>query len=125
MNFAKPIRAALFLAISTVLVGVAQGHAQESDNDLRRKNQQLTTQVQDLRAELEALRRENESLKQRITQLEQAVLTARRAPGRAVQQTQPEEPERVTIDETLPGASPRALFRAVQESYDRAMANMD
>jgi hypothetical protein len=97
----------------------------QSDSDLRRQNEQLASQVQDLMAEREANEREIETLKARIAQLEQQLATARRSGNRQPPpQTQP-EPEKVTIDESIPTASPRALLKAVQSSYTDATQDLD
>jgi hypothetical protein len=98
--------------------------ARQSDNDLRRQNQELATRIQDLEEELKAKDREIDRLKDQISELRQRLDDLRRAPRPATRPAAP-EPEKVTIDESIPGASPRALFRAVRESYDKATANLD
>ena len=39
--------------------------------------------------------------------------------------TAPEEPEKVTVDETVPNASPRALFNALVDSYAKTTSDLD
>lgn len=124
-RFAAP-RWVLFLICSLALLGQAQvSWSQESDSDLRRENDELTTRVQDLQSELDAANREIETLRERIERLEAQLAAARRAavPPPATRPTP--EPERVTVDETKPHASPRALFKALMESYSQATSDMD
>jgi hypothetical protein len=107
-------------------VFLCQPAAAQSDADLRKQNQELQARVKDLETELAAARGQNESLQKRITALEAALAARPAAPGAvggagAAAQTLPEE--RVTIDESKPAASPRALFNAVVESYKTAMGD--
>jgi cell division protein FtsB len=106
--------------------GTAPASAQ-SESDLRRQNEQLTSQVQELMAERDATQREIETLKEKIAQLEQQLAASRRSGGRPQTppaQTQP-EPEKVTVDESVPTATPRALLKAMQDSYAEATKDMD
>jgi len=109
-----------------VLIFTSRAAFAQSDADLRRANQTLTTQVADLTKELAALKAANKQLQDRIAQLETQLAAARRAGGNATGGTLPplEEPA-VTIDETLPQSSPRALFKAVQVSHDEAVKDME
>jgi hypothetical protein len=112
---------AVLLAIALVCgVFTAPARAQ-SESDLRRQNQELTTKVKDLEAELAAARKKADDLQKRITALE-ASLAARPAGGGKV--IPPLEEEKVSIDESKPSASPRALRKAIEESYQKAMANL-
>ena len=64
----------------------------QSDNDLRRENQSLTTRVRDLEAELKAAREQIEQLQKEIGRLE-GLLEAGGGGGQA-DQAPPPEPER-------------------------------
>ena len=110
---------ALSLLISSILAAPARA---QSDADLRRQNQELATRVKDLEAELEAARKQVETLQQRIAALE-AQLAARAAAGGS-KPIPPLEPEQITIDESKPQASPRALFNAAVESYKKAVGSL-
>ena len=97
--------------------------AQESDSDLRRQNQQLTTEVQDLQKRLEAAEQRNRELEERIAQLEQQLTARRTSP--ATSTLPPLEEEEVSIDESVPNASPRALFKELVKSYEKSLAELD
>lgn len=98
--------------------------AQESDSDLRRQNQQLADEVQDLQRRLEAAELRNRELEQRIAQLEQQLAAARR--GTATSSTLPPlEQDEITVDESIPNASPRALFKELLASYEKAMGGLE
>lgn len=115
---AQPIAA--FLA--ALLFGVFSGtsHAQ-SESDLRRENQALRAQLQDTEAELDAAREQIRELEAEIRRLN-AELQAERS-GRSTP-APPVEPE-VTVDESEPAATPRALLRTVQETYQERFEDMD
>jgi hypothetical protein len=74
------------------------------------------------------LERELEAARARIAELEQTVARLTRQLERA-RPPQPGEPERdqpeVTIDESKPNASPRALLRAMTESYEEHLGEME
>lgn len=97
----------------------------QSESDLRKQNQQLAAQVQDLQKELKAAQDRLKVLEAQITQLQQQ-LAAARAGGPSVRTPVPPlEPEKVTIDERVPHASPRALLVALVTSYQKAVENME
>lgn len=114
------LAAALMLALA--VTGTARG---QSDAELRRQNEQLASQVRELESQLQQSQSENEKLKQRIDQLERQIATIRRSGGGRSTTPPPAEPERVTIDESVPSASPRALHKAIQDSYLEAMKDME
>jgi hypothetical protein len=91
----------------------------QSDADLRRENERLRTQVDDLQRELGAARNRIVQLEREVEQLRQLLSVAPPAPDE-----QPTE-ERVTIDESVPHASPRALLKALQNAYLEAMLDVD
>ena len=105
------------LVIAALLLGggvaARPAAAQQSPNDLRRENQSLRTQVRDLERELQAA-------KDRIAELNR-LLQATRSRGPA---TAPAV-GKVTIDESVPHASPRALFRAIVDSYRQELHDRD
>ncbi len=96
--------------------------AAQSDRDLRQDNQRLQTQVDDMRRELDAARI-------RIADLERDLAALMRRLGRTTgspSSTAPSTPpERVTIDESVPNASPRALLGAIRESYTEATSDFE
>ncbi|MCA9295075.1 MAG: hypothetical protein KC983_01135, partial [Phycisphaerales bacterium] len=118
-SFPIALLIAAFLLPATLLTAPA---AAQSDADLRQENARL-------REELRELRKEYEQQRLRITELEREAarlrseLAARPAstgsgatttPGKPVEKL-PEPP--VSIDESVPDASPRALFAALAASY--------
>lgn len=112
-----------FVILGTIMPG---GRARaQSDADLRRENQQLSTQISDLTQELEALKSTNQSLQERIAQLEAQLAAARRSSSGGPATLPPLEEPEVTIDESKPEASPRAMLQAVQASHDEAIKGME
>ena len=111
----------LALVVVPLLTSTGEATAQ-SDRDLRQDNQRLQTQVNDMQRELDAAR-------SRIADLERDLQTLMRRLGRTTgtpaTTTAQTPPERVTIDESVPNASPRALLRAIRESYTEATSNFD
>ena len=119
-----PISHARFgLVIAAVFLGgglaARPAAAQQSPNDLRRENQRLRTQVGDLERELQAAEDRIDQLQRDIAELHR-LLQATRSRGPA---TAPAE--KVTIDESVPHASPRALFRAIVDSYRQELHDRD
>lgn len=113
------------LAFSALLTAglIAAPVRAQSDSDLRKQNQELTTKVQDLQAELDAANKNIDALKKRIAQLEAQL--AARGPGGASSRPGPPplEQDKVTVDESKPAASPRSLFNAAVESYKKAVGD--
>lgn len=113
------------MTLAVALLGVALFSAPvraQSESDLRKQNQELTTKVKDLEAELAAARKQSEDLQKRVTAME-AALAAR--PGAAgAKPIPPLEEEKTTIDESKANASPRALRKAIEESYQKSVANL-
>lgn len=99
----------------------SQPAAAQSDNDLRRENQRLNTQLRETTAELEAARARIAQLEQQVARLERALAAASGSPAPTTPSTQDE----VTIDETEPTASPRALLRTLKEEYEQAMEEQE
>ncbi len=123
----KPAFGAVAFALSLVLAG-ATAPASQSDSDARRENQKLATQVADLQRELDAARKSIAAMEAEIVRLKTALAAAQRAvPASTVPGTTgpaapaPTAPPQVTIDESIPDASPNALFRALEASYQEAV----
>jgi Tfp pilus assembly protein FimV len=108
------------LLAPVVLTAPAAG---QSDADLRKQNQELQSRVKDLEAELAAAKTQSEALQKRIDALESALTAARSGAASATATAASPPEEKVSIDESVPGASPRALFNAVAESYRKAVAD--
>ena len=109
----------LALLLSSIIATPARA---QSDAELRRQNQELTTQVKDLQAELDAARKQLQAAEARLAALEAQL--AARAAGGGSKIIPPLEPEHVTVDESKPQASPRALFNAAVESYKQAVGSL-
>jgi hypothetical protein len=106
---------AVVVAILLTSTGVATG---QSDRDLREDNQRLQTQVNDMRRELDAART-------RIADLERQLQALMRRVGPTTGSPVTTQPEQVSIDESVPNASPRALLRATRESYAEATSDFE
>ncbi len=94
----------------------------QSDRDLRQENQRLQTQTREMQRELDAAR-------DRIAELKREIRVLVRSLGQSARSTadpavQPDA-ERVTIDESLPNSSPRALLIAVSDSYVDATSDLE
>ncbi len=95
----------------------------QSQSDLRRDNQRLRAEVEELRRELDALRAELQRLREENTRLQRQLAAAPTGPAAPPAAAVPPPPQ-VSIDETLPDASPRALLRSLVESYRETMADL-
>ncbi len=111
----------VFALLAPLLLAATPAKAQ-SEADLRKQNQELQSKVKDLEAELAAAKTRSDALQKRIDSLE-AALAARAAAPQGSSAAAPPPEEKVTIDESKPAASPRALFNAVVESYRKAVAD--
>ena len=108
------------LACSMLVTALATSPARaQSDSDLRKQNQELTTRVKDLETELDAARKQIDTLQKQVAAMQQQ-LAAARSGGAA---PAPLEEPKTTIDESKANASPRALFNAAAESYKKAVAD--
>jgi hypothetical protein len=96
----------------------------QSQNELRLENQRLQTQVADLEVELETAREEIASLKAEIERL-QRLLDARGQAAPAAPPAAAAPEEEVTIDESRPEASPRALLAAIIAGYGEETAELE
>jgi hypothetical protein len=113
----------LALAMLSAMFVALPARAQ-SESDLRRQNQELTSRVRDLEAELEAARKQHDALQKRIAALEAQLAAARTSGGAGSGVIAPLEEEPTTLDESKPGASPRAVFKALVESYAKAVGEL-
>jgi len=114
--------AAQIAVASLLLAWIPSSALAQSQNELRLENQRLQTQVADLQVELETAREEIAALKEEIERLEQ-LLAERGRTAPAVPQPAPEE--EVTIDESKPDASPRALLAAIIADYHETTAELE
>ena len=108
------------IGVLALLAAAGPSPAQnESEGDLRRENLRLKAEVSDLQQELEAARARIAELEQQIERLklqaEKPAAPASAAPA----------PEQVTVDESIPTASPRALFRAMKQGYQEATRGLE
>jgi len=117
-----PTRVILLALVLGSLTFPAAGQNQKSILELRQENARLATELADLKDELEKARQENQALKQEVEQLREELrkasveTTGGRLPSPELQ------PEQITIDESVPGASPRALLKALMADYGEATA---
>jgi hypothetical protein len=128
-NALRPI-ACLMILTTLLLAAPARG---QSQIDLRRENERLEAKVASLQRELDAAQAEVRSLRAELERLRQLVArsgagtaTARQpgaAPTPGTGPTTPGAPPAVTIDESKPDASPRALFRAIVSDYQEMTAD--
>jgi hypothetical protein len=118
VHITRYLKIGLPVFVLCLIVGPAAG---QSDADIRRENQRLKTQVADLQAELGAANTRIKELEAQVQQLTQALRQAQQGLQPAV----PMPPERVTIDESVPDASPRALLNAMRTSYEEVAKDLD
>lgn len=114
MTISTPCRwLALIAVVFSMAVLAGSTHVQQ-DDDLRRENQQL-------RDELEKAQQRIEELEAEVERMQQAIDRLRNRPGDDL----PDSDEEVTIDESQPDASPRALLAALTEHYNEFVGDMD
>lgn len=115
----------LILVVATAISGsfAPSAYGQANDQDLQQQNQDLIIQLQKLQHELQLANERNRQLEERVKQLEQQ-LAAARTPS-ALTSGSRHEAEKVSIDESVPHASPRALFKAIVASYQQALENLE
>jgi len=106
------LRIRTLLPLLTALALACPAFAQSAE-DLKRENDQLKKQVQDLQRQLDAAKRQVEELQRRLDAATGGSASAE-APA-----------AEVTIDESQPNASPRALFNAIVTSHDEAMKDKE
>lgn len=118
----------LTLAVALLIVAGSTASAQsdnQSDNEIRQENQRLKRENEELKRELEAARARIEALEREVETLREAMRQHGVSEGgRRTTPTEP-EPEKVSIDESEPLASPRALLKALKENYAEAMEELE
>ncbi len=114
-----------FIAIAFAAVvcgGLSPMALARQDNDLQQENLALKRKVADLEQQLAAANNTIRELRQRIDQLNRALRQASAGTDDADAEMPVSE---VTIDESKPEASPRALFGALQSDYETSMVDED
>jgi hypothetical protein len=115
MTSARPTR----ILLAMVLIGlIAPTAVAQSQSELRRENQRLRTEAADLQRELDAARKRIADLEAEVARLASAVKTGRSA-------LPPVAAPPVTVDESKPDASPRALFNAIVRGYEEETKDLD
>ncbi|MCZ6794059.1 MAG: hypothetical protein O7J95_10645 [Planctomycetota bacterium] len=97
----------------------------QSLGELRRENERLRSQEEDLLLELKAAGLKIEAQRAEIVRMRKLLADAGRLPRAEAGADAPTPPEPVTIDESKPDASPRALLRAVKNGYAEAVADLE
>jgi hypothetical protein len=110
----------IMTAAVLALLAAAGPAAAQGEGDLRRENQRLKALASDLQQELDAARARIVELERQIEGLKLKIGQALAAPS-----TGTPPPEQVTINESVPTASPRALFRAMKQSYQAATKGLE
>lgn len=115
------------LVLTSVLVigTCASTLSAQSDSELRRENQELSTRVRDLERDLAAARQRIEELEQQTAQLERDLAAARRRATTRPAPPPPPPADPTSIDEGDPLSSPRTLFNAIKQSHDENMDGME
>jgi len=96
--------------------------AAQSDRDLRDENQRLKTEARQLTRELDAAKDRIEKLERQVESLRTSLASVRRS---GPTEPAPMEQEPVSIDESIPTASPRALLSALKKSYAQALGSLE
>lgn len=111
----RPLLTAL---AALLMLALAQPALAQSDSELRQENQQLRDEVARLQQELATAQARIEELEREVEQLK-----ARQPTGAGG--APPPTEERVSIDETIADASPRALVMALKADYEEALADLE
>lgn len=119
-HFGRPTLLACLAA--TALLAATGTAAAQSDRDLRDENQRLKTEARQLTRELDAAKARIEELERQVESLRTSLAAARRS-GRT--EPAPLEQDPVSIDESIPTASPRALLSALQKSYEQTLGSLE
>lgn len=117
----------LFVAVAAagLLFAGVQAATAQSDAALRRENDALRAQVKDLQNELDAARKQIGELEEMVKRLEAQIRRMEAGGGTGPKPAGELPPEKVTIDESKPDASPRALLKALQDDYKQAMSDRE
>ncbi len=92
----------------------------QSAAQLRAENERLKSRVGDLEADLAAARLRIQALEEENDRLRAALLSRPESGRDPVPPPAPPAAPEVTIDESVPTASPRALLQAARASYEKA-----
>lgn len=123
IRFLRPAHLGV-LAAGLVALAADPAPAQ-SLGELRRENERLRSQEEGLLRELDAARLKIETLREENVRMRKLLTDAGRLPRTASGADAEAPPEPVTIDESKPDASPRALLRAVKNGYAEAVADLE
>ncbi|MCZ6836433.1 MAG: hypothetical protein O7G85_11720 [Planctomycetota bacterium] len=102
-----------------IFVGLTSVASAQSDSQLQRENERLQGQVNDLTRQIDAAKQQVSDLQEEVRQLREAMMKAGQTPP--ITDATPQ----VSVDETVPNASPRALFMALQSEYQETMADLE
>jgi len=119
MRFYSSPSLIITICVTVICASFSPAQAQ-SDSQLRRQNDELRQRVQDMTEQLRAANQRIAELEKTIAQLREELAKA----GSQRTETPPPQ-EKVTIDESTPDASPRALLRHLQEDYEATLGDMD
>lgn len=108
--------------VALVIAATAPAALAQSQGDIRRESERLQAQVDDLVGELEAAKKSIQDLQEENSRLRAALNNARQGGGGEIA---PPEEEKVTIDESKPDASPRALFNALRREHTETAADLE
>lgn len=114
-------RRRIIALVALAMIASTETARAQSDRDLREENQRLQTQVNDLQRELDAARATIADMQRELQVLTRRLGQTAGSPT----STAPAPEQRVTIDESVPNASPRALLAAVSESYAEATKDLE
>lgn len=112
--------APLMITLCLALTYIAPQTQAQSDSQLRRQNDELRERVRELTEELRQANQQIAELQKTIAQLERDLDAARSGRGEV-----PPLEEKVSIDESTPDASPRALLSHLQEDYQATLGEME
>ncbi|MEM7228619.1 MAG: hypothetical protein AAF432_07370 [Planctomycetota bacterium] len=120
------IRSFILIAVAAIaLLGPAPSAMAQSDADLRRENQRLREELQQLRREYDEQLRQMREMEKEMARLRQELANrpTDAGPTRPQPTTLP-EPE-ITVDESVPNASPRALHAALTANYREKLGTLE
>jgi len=113
-RFIQPCLAA---CLAILLLSSAPPAFAQSQSELRKENQRLQAELNDLAREHAEAKKEIEGLMEEIRRLRELLAQLGQTAASSAAVTPPAPEPEVSIDETIPNASPRALFGALRESY--------
>lgn len=119
-------RPAILIGSLLCVVAMTPPAPAQSDSDLRKQNQQLSARIQELEKQLKDALDQNKALEERIKQLQQQITALKSGSRTATATPTPAAtPEKVTIDESQPNASPRALLNGLVADYANTLGPID